>query len=87
MESRENTLTLLHAQRNLPDEPTAALAWLKRYRPTPEQAWLAAAVADEAVALGVARHVLEFPMPTPAVALSPVTAVLAAGQQRRSAGD
>ncbi len=79
VESRENALTLLHAQRNLPDEPTAVLAWLKRYRATPEQAWLAATLADEAVALGVAHHVFEFPMPTPAVALSLTAPRLAAG--------
>ncbi len=41
VESRENALTLLQAQRSLPDEPTAVLAWLKRHRPDPEQAWLA----------------------------------------------
>jgi eukaryotic-like serine/threonine-protein kinase len=79
VESRENALTLLHAERNLPHEPTAVLAWLKRYRPTPEQAWRAAAVADEAVALGVARHVLEFARPTPAVALSARAPLLATG--------
>src|SRR5439155_18910100 len=69
-EDRENGLVLLHAQRGLPNDPTAALAWLKRYRRGSEQAWLAQAVADEAVARGAAHRVLAFAAAADAFAVS-----------------
>ena len=77
--ARENVLTLFQAQRSLPLEPTAALAWLKRYRPTPDQAWMARALAEEAAAQGAARHVFRFPVPARAVAVSPVSPAMAVG--------
>jgi eukaryotic-like serine/threonine-protein kinase len=80
VEARENALVLLQAQRSLGEEPTAALAWLKRFRPSSDQAWLGAAVAEEAVALGVARHIFPFSPPAQTVAVSPVQPLMAAGQ-------
>jgi WD40 repeat protein/predicted Ser/Thr protein kinase len=79
LEIRRNGMVLLHAQRSLETEPTAALAWLKQYRPDPEQAWLARAVADEAAARGAARHVFEFDRPSPAAAVSPLAPWMAVG--------
>jgi eukaryotic-like serine/threonine-protein kinase len=78
-EARENALVLLHAQRSLADEPTATLAWLKRHRPGPGDAWLARAVAEEAVAHGVARHVFAFGSSSSAAAVSAVEPLLAVG--------
>jgi eukaryotic-like serine/threonine-protein kinase len=79
MEVRRNSMVLLHAQRSLEDEPTAALAWLKQYRPDAEHAWLARTVADEAAARGAARHVFEFDRPSPAAAVSALDPWLAVG--------
>jgi eukaryotic-like serine/threonine-protein kinase len=77
--ARENTLVLFQAQRSLPNEPTAALAWLKRYRPTPDQAWVARALSEEALAQGVARHVFRFGQPAAAVAVSMTLPRMAVG--------
>lgn len=79
LEARQNALTLLQAQHSLRDEPTAALAWLKHHRPDPEQGWLAEAVAEEAVAHGVARHVFEFGTPATAAAVSPFDPLMVVG--------
>jgi eukaryotic-like serine/threonine-protein kinase len=80
VEARENALVLLQAQRSLAEEPTAALAWLKRFQSTPSQAWLGAAVAEDAVALGVARHLFRFEPPAQVIAVSSTAPVMAAGQ-------
>ena len=85
VESRENALTLLHAERNLPDEPTAALAWLKRYRPTPEQAWLARRDRRRGGRPGRGPPRARVPHAHPAVALSPA-APAGDRAQRRPAG-
>ena len=41
--ARENALTLMQAERSLADDPTAAVAWLKRHQPTADKAWVARA--------------------------------------------
>jgi WD40 repeat protein len=56
-EDRERELVLVQAKTSLRKDPTAALAWLK-HRPIGERdVPEAVEIVDEAVALGVARHV------------------------------
>jgi WD40 repeat protein len=56
-EKRKRELVLLQAETALPKDPTAALAWLKSYDVLPEDRARIVDVVDEALALGVARHV------------------------------
>jgi WD40 repeat protein len=56
-ERRKRELVLLQAETALPRDPTAALAWLKGYRLGPDDRTKVVDVIDEALALGVARHV------------------------------
>ena len=56
-EKRKRELLLLQAETALPKDPTAALAWLKGYRVGPDDRTKVVDVIDEAMALGVARHV------------------------------
>ena len=56
-EKRKRELVLLQAETALPKDPTAALAWLKSYDPGPEDRSRIVDMIDEALALGVARHV------------------------------
>ncbi len=56
-EKRKRELVLLQAETALPKDPTAALAWLKTYDVGPDDRSLVVDVIDEALALGVARHV------------------------------
>jgi WD40 repeat protein len=56
-EKRKRELVLLQAQTALPKDPTAALAWLKNYEVGPDDRGTVVDVIDEALALGVARHV------------------------------
>ncbi len=79
LEARQNALVLLSAERSAADEPTAAAAWLKRHHPPAGQAWRARVLAEEAAALGVARHVFTFARPPRAVAVSVEEPRLAAG--------
>ncbi len=54
---RKRELVLLQAQTALPKDPTAALAWLKTYDGDVAARGAVVDVIDEALALGVARHV------------------------------
>jgi WD40 repeat protein/tRNA A-37 threonylcarbamoyl transferase component Bud32 len=56
-EKRKRELVLLQAQTALVKDPTAALAWLKTYELGPADRGAVVDVVDEALALGVARHV------------------------------
>ena len=56
-EKRKRELVLLQAETALPKDPTAALAWLKTYDVGPDDRGTVVDVIDEALALGVARHV------------------------------
>jgi eukaryotic-like serine/threonine-protein kinase len=56
-EKRKRELVLLQAETSLPKDPTAALAWLKTYDVGPAERGKVVDVVDEALALGVARHV------------------------------
>jgi WD40 repeat protein len=56
-ERRKRELVLLQAETALPRDPTAALAWLKTYDVGPNDRSKVVDVVDEALALGVARHV------------------------------
>ena len=56
-EKRKRELVLLQAETSLPKDPTAALAWLKTYDVGPDERGKVVDVVDEALALGVARHV------------------------------
>jgi WD40 repeat protein len=56
-EKRKRELVLLQAETALPRDPTAALAWLKTYDGGPGDRSKVVDVVDEALALGVARHV------------------------------
>jgi eukaryotic-like serine/threonine-protein kinase len=80
-ESRENALAMQQAQRSVLEEPTAALAWLRRYHPSPQTAWLARAISEEAVARGAARHVFAWAAPSAATAVSPTAPVMAVGSK------
>ncbi len=70
-------LILTHAQTLLATDPTAALAWLKRY-PLHAPRWdLAASIAAEARHLGVAMHVVQVAAPVRTLEFSPDGADLA----------
>ncbi|HEY0483743.1 MAG TPA: protein kinase [Kofleriaceae bacterium] len=56
-EKRKHQLVLLQAETALTKDPTAALAWLKTYDVDPEDRGKVVDMVDEALALGVARHV------------------------------
>jgi WD40 repeat protein len=56
-EKRKRELVLLQAETALPKDPTAALAWLKTYDIGASDRGKVVDVVDEALALGVARHV------------------------------
>jgi eukaryotic-like serine/threonine-protein kinase len=56
-QKRKRELVLLQAETALPKDPTAALAWLKTYDVGPDDRGAVVDVIDEALALGVARHV------------------------------
>ncbi len=56
-EKRKRELVLLQAETALPKDPTAALAWLKTYDIAASDRGKVVDVVDEALALGVARHV------------------------------
>jgi eukaryotic-like serine/threonine-protein kinase len=56
-EKRKHQLVLLQAETALTKDPTAALAWLKSYDVEPEDRSKVVDMVDEALALGVARHV------------------------------
>ncbi|HET9623811.1 MAG TPA: protein kinase [Kofleriaceae bacterium] len=56
-EKRKRELVLLQAQTALVKDPTAALAWLKTSELGPTDRGTVVDVVDEALALGVARHV------------------------------
>jgi eukaryotic-like serine/threonine-protein kinase len=56
-EKRKRELVLLQAETALPKDPTAALAWLKNYDVGADDRGKVVDVIDEALALGVARHV------------------------------
>jgi len=56
-EKRKRELVLLQAETALPKDPTAALAWLKTYDIGAGDRTKVVDVIDEALALGVARHV------------------------------
>ena len=56
-EKRKRELVLLQAATALPRDPTAALAWLKTYDGGRDDRGKVVDVIDEALALGVARHV------------------------------
>jgi eukaryotic-like serine/threonine-protein kinase len=56
-EKRKRELVLLQAETALPKDPTAALAWLKTYDVGAADRGTVVDVVDEALALGVARHV------------------------------
>lgn len=80
LESRENELVLLQAESALARDPTATLAWLKRYHPEPGKAWAARALAEEAVGRGVARYVFPLAAPSRALAASPSDDIVAVGE-------
>src|SRR6185369_17018871 len=56
-EKRKRELVLLQAETALTKDPTAALAWLKTYDVDLEDRGKVVDMVDEALALGVARHV------------------------------
>jgi WD40 repeat protein len=56
-EKRKRELVLLQAETALTKDPTAALAWLKSYDVGPDERSRVVDMVDEALALGVARHV------------------------------
>jgi WD40 repeat protein len=56
-QARTRELLLLQAETSLRKDPTAALAWLKQYRTGPQDLPQVVDVVDEALSLGVARHV------------------------------
>jgi eukaryotic-like serine/threonine-protein kinase len=56
-EKRKRELVLLQAETALVKDPTAALAWLKSYDLGPDDSSKVVDMVDEALALGVARHV------------------------------
>jgi len=56
-EKRKRELVLLQAETALAKDPTAALAWLKSYDVATEDRDRVVDMVDEALALGVARHV------------------------------
>jgi WD40 repeat protein len=56
-EQRKRELVLIQAETALSRDPTAALAWLKTYNIGTDDADKVVDVVDEALALGVARHV------------------------------
>jgi WD40 repeat protein/tRNA A-37 threonylcarbamoyl transferase component Bud32 len=60
-EDRQAELIRLQAKTSLRRDPTAAVAWLKAYPDTAPHQDELADVLDEAVSLGVARHVLRHP--------------------------
>jgi len=57
-EERQAELIRLQARTSLRRDPTAAVAWLKAYPPSAPHQEELADVLDEAIALGVARHVV-----------------------------
>jgi WD40 repeat protein/tRNA A-37 threonylcarbamoyl transferase component Bud32 len=57
-EDREQRLVLVQAETSLRTDPTAALAWLKQYAIGERDVDEVVDTVDEALALGVARHVL-----------------------------
>ncbi|MDB4957861.1 MAG: WD-repeat protein [Myxococcales bacterium] len=57
VEEQKRELTFVQAETSLRKDPTAALAWLKSYLITDHDLPHVVDVVDEAVALGVARHV------------------------------
>ena len=56
-EKRKRELVLLQAETALVKDPTAALAWLKSYDISSDDSGKIVDMVDEALALGVARHV------------------------------
>ena len=56
-EKRQRDLVLLQAATSLRKDPTASLAWLKTYELTDGDRAHVLDIVDEAIALGVARHV------------------------------
>ena len=58
---KSNDMIFLQAQSWLSRDPTSALAWLKRYPQDGPRADRLGAMVDEALELGVARHVLRLP--------------------------
>ncbi len=55
---KQSELTFLQAQSWLARDPTTALAWLKQYPPGGKRAEQVGAMVDQAIDLGVARHIL-----------------------------
>jgi hypothetical protein len=58
---RRRELILLQAKSSLNLDPTAAIAWLKDYDPTPDEMFGVQALISEARARGVAQHVVRVP--------------------------
>jgi WD40 repeat protein len=76
---RNQALVLSQARAELTHDPTASLAWLKRYAPAASDWSEAERIASDAVARGVARQVWQVGAPFGSVAFSPDGATLAAG--------
>ena len=57
-EARQRELVLLQAETSLRKDPTATIAWLKSYQGSDAERARVVTLIDEALALGVARHVL-----------------------------
>jgi WD40 repeat protein len=81
-EARANDLRLAQARAILPNDPTAAMAWLKTHHPTDESWPAAQATALEAESLGVARAVFHTEITDGLVAFSPAARLIVVGGGR-----
>jgi len=70
-EDRRKALLFIQAKTSLTRDPTAAMAWLKKYPATVRELEKVPAMIDEARALGVAKHVLRHGDWVHSVAFSP----------------
>jgi len=75
---QNQALVLLQARAEVTRDPTASLAWLKRYSPSAPDWATAAAIASDAWSRGIAREVWDLGKPVGALAFSPDGRVLAA---------
>ena len=83
---QRNDLVLLQAKSWLPRDPTAAIAWLKKVPAAAQRSEELGAMMDEALELGVARHVFRLPTWASAVGFTQDGAaigVLKSGEIRR----
>ena len=81
-ERARDELIFRQAESLLRRDPTAAIAWLKRYPRDGEQAAQLGAMVDDAIASGVARHVLRHPAWVERLAYTPDGKLVTADRER-----